>query len=175
MRLVQVARKPAERARAGRRLDARHRLAHEVTLAILVVGELVHPAPAVAACLMPALGDGARDLRRAFQGDGGGGEGDGDAVLLEHRPHPRPAGADAVGVVGFVAEVADRNLERDAELVHRLRPLVAVAQRHLRTFLDVDHDAERQPRAIRPHQCFSSSAPKPRILSMMPFCRSAHQ
>ena len=78
--------------------------------------------------------------------------------MTQRRPRPEP-----VEIVALVAVVPDRPAERDTELVHRIRALVAAGDTHLRAFLDVDHDGERESgAAVRPGRGHGGSSHKPR-------------
>jgi hypothetical protein len=103
----------------------------------------------MAADLVAGAGNGAGKLRRLFQRHCGGGEGALEAVLRQEPHDPRRAGANAVEIVALVRVVADRNLQRDAELVDRLRTLVAGGDALLRPFLDIDHERHGEPLAAR--------------------------
>src|SRR5690606_4493856 len=120
------------------------------TLARLVIGELVDPAPAMAAGLVSAGPDHAGEFRRILDRHGGGRYRGRDAVLLEQAEDARRTGADAVLVVAFVRIIADRDLRRHAKLVDRLGPLVAAGDRHLRAFLDVDDEGHGEASPLGP-------------------------
>ncbi len=112
---------------------------------------------------MSALGDVAGDVRGAFEGESGGREGRLHPESIQHFGHAAKTRSEAVAVVRFVAEVADRLLQAHPELIHRLGDRIPFGQGILRSFLDVDHDREREPSALRPlprHVQWYSSPPE---------------
>ncbi len=145
----EVARQPAERARAARAIDRGHCAGDELPLCRLVHAVLVDPAVAVGADLVAAIDDLTGERGRALQREGGAGEGGLHPVLAQQREDAGRAAENAVAVVGLV-RVVPPPAQAHPELVHRLRPRVPVEHPDLRPLLDVHHDGQREPRSVRP-------------------------
>ena len=146
----QIARQPACRPGAGRPLDRGSSIAHEGPLLRLFHAELVNPAMPVGADLVPARRDPRGELRRTLQRHRRRGEGRLQPALFQQPHHPGRACLYAVGVVAFVAVVADRAPRAGAQFVHGLGIGVAVVDAGLRAFLDIHHQGERDPRPAGP-------------------------
>ena len=134
------------------RRDGRHATLDVVALLGLAHAVVVDPTPAVGDHVAVGLSNRGRGLRVLLecQTDGVGGEG--ERAFLEQAqdaPEPDPA---AVFVVGFDVEVAPTRARHQPGHLREqgLGTGVAVEHAGLRALLVVEHQVERQARALRP-------------------------
>ncbi len=99
---------------------------------------------------MPRLDDHFGDLRRTLQTKRRCGDCRRHAMFLQQAKHTGAARANAILIVAFVHVVADRHSYGDAKLINRLRLFVAVRNRHLCAFLDIDDERKGKRLAIWP-------------------------
>jgi hypothetical protein len=104
---------------------------------------------------MTATHDAARHSGGSLERDGCRGECRAHPVLRQQREHTRRRLVDAVGIVAFVAEVAHRLLQDDAEFIDRLWTAIAILDVELRAFLDIDDQRQRELCAARPRPRWS--------------------
>ena len=143
---------PADRAAAGGPLDRLDRALEMRPLLGLGHVLVVDPAPAVARDLEAGLDHRPAAAGVALERHADGVDRERQAALLEQPQDPPEAGAGAVFVDRLDVQIALANERRLAgDLVQiGLRRRVTVEHAGFAALLVVEHDAERQPGAVRP-------------------------